>query len=451
MDRIGTLDNGYQLHVKRLFGYAGLICLLLTQANCGGGAEIGALPRVTPAPSTPIKHIVIIVQENRSPDNLFHGLPGADIANTGKDSHGHTLTLQPVGLAADFFLSHTHNSFAKGYDAGKMDGFNLEDQSCPNPPCTYVYVPPSQVHPYFQLAEQYTFGDRMFQTNQGPSFPAHQYLIAGTSEPSVGSNLLAAENPTTQQGNTTAGCDAPVGTSVAMIDPNGNESTQMFPCFEHPTLIDMLDANNVSWKYYAPNANSIWTGPNSIKHLRFGDDWKKVIIPETKVLTDITAGNLATVSWIIPDAAASDHPGSTDGSGPSWVASIVNEIGQSAYWKDTAIFIVWDDWGGFYDHVPPPNIFNSYELGMRVPLIVVSPYAKSGYVSHVDHECGSILKYVEEDFGLGSLGFSDARSDDLSDCFNYLQTPNSFHVISAPIGPKYFLRAGAVHGPPDDD
>ena len=229
-----------------------------------------------------------------------------------------------------------------------------------------------------------------------------------------------------------------------MIDQNGNESMRMFPCFDHPTLIDLLDAKNVSWKYYAP-------GPNSINHLRFGADWSKVILPETKILDDITANQLAGVSWVIPDAAASDHPGLTDGSGPSWVASVVNEIGQSGYWNNTAIFIVWDDWGGMYDHVPPPDIFNSYELGFRVPFIVVSPYSKPGYVSKANHEFGSILRYIEEDYNLGSLGFTDARADDLSDCFNYLQTPNVFRVISAPLGPNYFLRAGAVHGPPDTD
>src|SRR5476649_1609489 len=110
--------------MKRLVGLAGLVILLLAQTDCAGGAGFGPLPRVTGAPSTPIKHIVIIVQENRSPDDLFHGLPGAYIASTGKDSQGHTLVLQPVALAANIFLSHTHDSFVKGYDGGKMDGFD---------------------------------------------------------------------------------------------------------------------------------------------------------------------------------------------------------------------------------------------------------------------------------------------------------------------------------------
>jgi phospholipase C len=442
--------------VKRLLGLAALLCIALFQTDCAGGGSIGPSPNVTSTPTlppttTPIKHIVIIVQENRTPDNLFHGLPGADIANFGKDSHGHVHVLQPATLETPMIVGHTHDDFLAAYDGGKMDGFDLESQNCPSPPCAYIYATPSEVGPYFQLAEQYAFGDHMFQTNQGPSFPAHQYLIAGTSEPSVGSDLLAAENPHAPDGNPIAGCDAPAGTLVAMIDPTGNESRQMYPCFDHPTLLDLLDGNNVSWRYYTPGTSSIWTAPNSINHVRFGADWSKVIIPETNVLTDIANHQLAGVSWVIPDSAASDHPGDNNGSGPSWVASVVNAIGQSDYWGSTAIFIVWDDWGGLYDHAAPPAIYNSYELGMRVPLIVVSPYARPKYVSKVTHEFGSILHYIESDYNLGSLGFTDARADDLSDCFNYQQTPNVFHVIAAPLGPKYFLRPGAVHGPPDSD
>ena len=444
--------------MKLLLILAVAVCCTLALSNCAGGGNIGLGPNVTASPTlppanSPIKHIVIIIQENRTPDNLFHGLPGADIADSGKDSKGHTIVLQPNTLDANLFLAHTHASFIDGYNQGRMNGFDLEPQDCANPPfCPYTFVPPAEVAPYFQMAKQYTFADHMFQTNQGPSFPAHQYLIAGTSEPSVGSDLLAAENPGEPgHGNSIAGCDAPTDTSVLMIDPLGNESIRMYPCFEHPTLIDLLDQHNVSWKYYAPNTSSIWVGPNSINHLRFGADWSHVIIPQTRVIDDINANQLAGVTWVVPDGLASDHPLLTNGSGPSWVASIVNAIGQSSYWNDTAIFIVWDDWGGFYDHVPPPNIFNSYELGMRVPMIVVSPYAKPGYVSKTNHEFGSILHYIESDYSLGSLGFTDSRADDLSDCFNYLQTPNVFHMINAPLGPKYFLRPGAPHGPPDTD
>jgi phospholipase C len=150
----------------------------------------------------------------------------------------------------------------------------------------------------------------------------------------------------------------------------------------------------------------------------------------------------------MPTAVESDHSSVSNGSGPSWVASIVNAVGQSQYWNSTAIFVTWDDWGGWYDHVAP-QIFNQYELGFRVPLIVISPYAKKAYVSHVQHEFGSILHYTEEQFGLNSIGYTDARADDLSDCFDYTQTPTPFKAIPAKYPASYFLHLPPSNEPVD--
>jgi len=367
--------------------------ILAAAHGCGGGGSTSP----PPPPQSKIQHIVVIFQENRTPDNLFHGLPNADIANSGVNSLGQTIALTPVALANDYDLSHAHSAFVSMYDGSKMEGAEKAGATdCPPLNPQFRYVNPSEVQPYFQMAQQYTFADRMFQTNQGPSFPAHQFLISGTSAPTATSDLFASENvvlPPNPGGNTAAGCAGPTGETVAMINPMGSEATRQFPCFDHPTLIDELDSNGITWRYYAPSAGSIWTGPNAIQHLRFGPDWQKVIIPQTTVLSDIASGQLAQVTWVIPDGRASDHPLSTDGSGPSWVASIVDAIGNSQYWSSTAIFIAWDDWGGWYDHVAP-TIHNSYEYGFRVPLIVVSPYAKRGYVSHVTHDFGSLLKFT---------------------------------------------------------
>jgi phospholipase C len=156
------------------------------------------------------------------------------------------------------------------------------------------------------------------------------------------------------------------------------------------------------------------------------------------------------VSWVIPTGLESDHALSNDGSGPSWVSSVVNAIGNSQYWSNTAIFIVWDDWGGWYDHVAP-QMLNSYEYGFRVPMIVISPYAKAAYVSHVPHDFGSILKFIEQNFDLPSLGYADVPADNLSDCFNFNQTPISFHVVDAPLEASYFMNDRRPPTDPDDD
>jgi phospholipase C len=445
--------------------------LIVTLRGYGGGSGWTLAPFVTPTPSSlpppgrlaqvsqKIKYVVIIVQENRSPDNLFHGLPNADIADSGVNSAGETIPLTPVALANDYSPVIIHSAFTVMYHDGKMDGADKVPiicdpgaTDCPGPNLQFKYVSPSDVAPYFQLAESYTFADRMFQTNQGTSYPAHQFIIAGTSAPTATSNLFAAENPVL--GGMAAGvvgCTAPAGETVQLIDPAGDESATQYPCFEHPVLSDLLDAKGINWRYYTPSAGSIWTGPNSIQHLRLGPDWAKhVILNQKQVLLDIAAGQLAPVSWVIPAGQASDHPGLNDGSGPSWVASIVNAIGSSPYWSKTAIFITWDDWGGWYDHVAP-RIYNSYEYGFRVPLIVVSPYARPGYVSHVTHDFGSILKFIEQDYNLPSLGYADARAISLAECFDFSQKPLPFHRIAATYDAKHFLDDDSPPEPPDTE
>jgi phospholipase C len=431
---------------------AGLAALIAGLSACGGGGGSTITPPPPPTYSQRFKHVVVIFQENRTPDNLFHGFPNADIADSGVNSAGQSIPLTQIDLANDYDLSHAHPAFVDMYDGGKMDGADkipiscvAGAVSCPPPNPQFMYVNPSEVQPYFQLGEQYTFGDRMFQTNQGPSFPAHQFIIAGTSAPAASSDLFASENPFGG-----AGCVAAVGSLVTLIDPLGNENQQIYPCFEHPTLMDLLDVQMVTWRYYAPSAGSIWTGPNAIQHIRSGPDWANVIIPQTQVLTDILNGQLAQVTWVIPDGADSDHAASNKGTGPSWVASIVNAIGTSQYWSDTAIIITWDDWGGWYDHVAP-SIYDSYEYGFRVPLIIVSPYTKQGYVSHVTHDFGSILKFIEEIFKLPSLGYADARADDFSDCFDLSQTPITFQAIPAKVDKNFFLTVKRPFTPPDDD
>lgn len=401
--------------------------------------------------------MIVIFEENRTPDNLFHGLPNADIANTGMNSKGRMITLQPERLANKYELSHAHSAFLAMYDEGKMDGADkihvvcsTGAKKCPPANPQFKYVRQSDVRPYFQMAEQYTFADRMFQTNQGPSFPAHQFIISGTSAPTSHSGLFVAENPGgVLHANKDTGCTAPSREVVRLIDPDGGESKKLYPCFEHLTLMDLLDHQHVSWRYYTPTAGSIWTGPNALQHLRFGSAWANVILTPAQVLTDIGHRRLANVSWVIPRGQTSDHPGNNNGSGPSWVASIVNAVGESEYWENTVIFVTWDDWGGWYDHVAPP-VINSYEYGFRVPLLIVSPFAKQGYVSHETHDFGSILKFIEEVYGLPSLGYADALADDLSDCFDF-HRHNRFRKIKAPLGAEYFLHDKTPPTDPDDD
>jgi phospholipase C len=391
-----------------------------------------------PVAANPIQHVVVIMQENRSFDNLFNGFPGADTVTTGM-LHNTRIPLQPTPLGNGADLDHTHTGWWKQWDHGKMDNFAPDPRTAAT---AYSYIAPSETVPIWTLARQYTLGDRMFQSNTGPSFVAHQYMIAGQSG-------RASENPS---GNIW-GCDAKPSARVPLLGPHGTDRPGVYPCFDYQTMADLLDAKRITWRYYAPSATEdiffMLSAYQAIRHIRFGADWHQdVTSPETSVLTDIAAGHLAQVTWIVPAFNNSDHPGAPP-QGPDWVASIVNAIGHSQYWNSTTIFIAWDDWGGFYDHVPPPQV-DAMGLGFRVPVMVVSPYAKRGYISHVTHESSGFLRYMEEVFNLPSLNTRDAISDDFRDCFDYTQDPIAYPLVQTSHPPEFFLSQ-KPSGPPDTD
>jgi phospholipase C len=421
--------------MRRMF-----ICFLLSSlvvlfAGCGEAVtSLTSAADPSPIPAGKIQHVVVIMQGNRSFDHMFQGYPGADTASTAM-SNGAVVPLKKVGLGYGQDVDHSHTNWWTQFHGGKMDGFGTSGA------LPYSYIDPSEVQPYWKMAQAFTLGDRMFQSNTGPSFVAHQYMIAGQSG-------NASENPS---GNVW-GCDASASTRVALVGPNGTDLPGVFPCFDYETMADLLDAKGVSWKYYAPGSSDsfyVISAFQAIRHIRYGPDWtSKIVSPETHILTDIKAGNLAQVTWLVPTFNNSDHPGSP-AQGPDWVASVVNAIGASKYWDSTAIFVAWDDWGGWYDHVPPPQV-DAMGLGFRVPLIVVSPYAKHGYVSHVVHESSGMLRYMEEVFGLPSLGTRDSISDDFADCFDYTQKPAAYPKIETRLSPEFFL-AQKPSGPPDDD
>ncbi len=436
--------------------------------------------------SSPIQHIVIIIQENRTFDNMFHGFPGANTVSTGM-GHGTTYTLQPIKLTWRWDLNHDHSQFLEDYDQGKDDGFDDEilaykhGPGCPDDPTerneptcwiiskqqmwkqmAYSYVKQSDVKQYWTLASEYALGDKAFASNSGPTYVAHQYLIAGESGHAV-------EVPSTQPwgcGGPTTGSDAETVNLLAYGQANppvyskatGHEVAGPFPCFTYPTIADLLDNAGVSWSYYVQpsGAGGNLDGFAAIQQIYKGPDWKNIKSPDGKIFTDIANKQLSNVSWVMPSGNNSDHPGPQSGSkGPSWVASIVNALGQSSYWNSTAVIVMWDDWGGWYDHVPPPQYPDPQTgaregLGFRVPLIVVSPYAKPGYISHRQHEIASTLNFIEETFGLTYIGdgspsetYADQRvaneKEQIDDMFDYTQQPIHFKPVAVKYDAHYFL------------
>jgi phospholipase C len=415
-------------------------------------------PSPTPNPFLKIKHVVVIVQENRSFDNLFggpQGFPGANTVSTGLRSQGTPAPLWPVPLEAPYDLYHRLPEYLRDYDGGKMDGFDTEGTQfyAPSPPAytmppnpQYAYVPQSETQPYWSMAQQYVLADNMFASQLDSSFTAHQYLVAGWAGGTV--NIPSATY--------IWGCDSPGGTLIDTLTQQRTVGPSVAPCFTYRTIAEALDAKHLTWRYYAPGqtipaTGYIWSTFDANSQIRNGPDWaRSVISPQTQVLTDVQGGTLANVTWIMPDYNDSDHTGIRTKTGPQWVATVVNAIGQSKFWKSSVIFVLWDDWGGWYDHVAPPQL--DYDgLGFRVPLIVISPYAKQSYVSHVQFETASILRFIEDRWHLKTLQAADARATSpLQDTLNLQAAPRTFSPFSTSMTPNDFRRRPASGRPPDD-
>jgi len=450
---------------NRLFTLIALVAL----SACAGSASTPAVP----SPDVPsanvatndfssalihkkIKHVVIIVQENRSFDNVFAGYPGADSQMYGYTSTGARVALQPIPFEVKD-MAHYYKTGIMDFDNGKMDKFDLNPAGATTiGTFAYSYLQRTLVQPYWTMAKRYVLADHMFPTMFGPSFTGHLTLIAGTAD--LNPTLSEADVPN----NAPWGCDAPSGTRSETAHADQSVTFDgPFPCFtQFRTLADTLDAKGLSWKYYVPalDANqggNEWSMFDAIKNVRFGKDWKSsVISPPQTVLQDAAKNNLPSVSWVIPDAIWSDHPYSGTPYGRSWVTAVVNAIGESKAWKSTAIVVVWDDWGGFFDNVPPPQL-DFRGLGIRVPCIIISPYVRP-HVQHTNYEFGSIVKFVEEAFKLPPLGttaagYTDTRAASLSDSFDFTMRPRRFHKIAAPYPPKFFVEHAPSGRAPDSD
>ncbi len=460
---------------------------LLTGIICTGCAGISAsqftsgralLPaRHSPVSSSPIQHVIIVLQENRSFDDFFATFPGADGTTYGcmeKGVHLPVRTAQPAtsqcptgdkvvqlvdGRLTSDSLGHQFFSYRKEYDDGRMDGFDrverTESRGMKVLAGTYAYryVDPKYIEPYWQLAEHWVLADHMFTTQGSSSFTAHQDFIAGGT-PIGKDNVIDFPTPANW------GCTAPPGTVTSLVTSKGKylRDKGPFPCFTYETIRDLLDAKGISWLYFTnPSDSYVWNAFDAIKAVREGPEWStNIIIPETQIFSYISNSELPAVSYVIPDSETSDHPNARTDKGPQWVASVVNAIGESSYWTSSVIIVTWDEWGGEYDNVPPPQL-DGQGLGPRVALLIISPYDKEtsssqpGYISHTQYEDGSILKFMEENWNLGSLGTSDRRANSISDVFDFTQSPRAFVTVPSSLSIDYFAHRYKVSSDPIDE
>lgn len=430
------------------------------------------------SPGQYISHVVVIIQENRSFENFFTGYPGADAPASGcaipetnarpgltrrvarREASSNcplgdiSVELKPITFDS-VDLGHDWQTSQVSWDHGYMDGFSKF--CCKGGPYpAYSYVERSLITPYWDIAQQYVLADEMFPTEWGGSFTGHLTLVAGNDDIDQSPSEAEIDNPDRAPYD----CDSPDGTKSSYVTSAGKVEMNKgpFPCFDQwKSIAEVLDAAGVSWKYYATKKldAGTWEPFEAMQYVRYGSDWgPNIIAPQTKILTDPGKGNLASVSFVTPSLKDSDHPplrrGKGSDAGPSWVASVVNAIGESSYWDSSAIIVLWDDWGGWYDNSKPPQL-DYRGLGFRVPCLIISPYAKMGYVDSTHYEFASILKFIEEVYGTASIGptregYTDRRATSLDAAFNFNQKPRPFTAILSKYPMSHFL-----HEPPSND
>jgi phospholipase C len=435
--------------------------------------------------STKIQHVIVMIQENRTFNNLFATFPGTTGTTTGYYLKGSPPVKTQIALKESTLPAYDYNHDSRAYNYacdGKdtypkksctMDGFNLVGVDGNNPAGTgpYQYVNPTYIQPYWTLAKQYGIADHMFQTQGSASFTAHQDLIEGGSmivNPNCGTSEAECADIDLPNENRNWGCGAQGNPLTSLLTTSGDflRYEGPAPCLTYPdkTMPDLLDAAGVSWKYYAPKyigntAGAEWNAAAALSEVYNGPDWKKnVSMPETNIFGDITNGTLPAVSWIVPTQVDSDHPHlpTSPDDGPSWVASVVNAVGQSSYWNSTAIIVTWDDFGGFYDSVPPAFFDNQGGLGFRVPMLVISPYVKAHTISTTQYEFASILVFIEDNFNLGRMGTpgfpnNDARATSIVKMFDLtMKNPRKFKVIPSVLKKSHFLHEKVIYEPIDD-
>jgi phospholipase C len=361
-----------------------------------------------------IEHIVFMVKENRTFDTYFGTFPGADGATSGKTSSGQVVKLGHTPDRTPYDIGHSWQDAVIAMDSGSMSKFDLVNAGeMAGYMLPYTQMQEADIPNYFSYARHFTLADRMFSSLAGPSFPNHLFTVAAQS-----GGVINNPYPTRYSW----GCDADDDETVLVKKPDGSVKT-VPPCFDFETLADSLQAAHISWKYYAPpqgHYGYMWSTLDAIRHIRQSPLWESNVVLDTEFVNDAVNGRLPAVSWLVT-GTGSEHPPLSTCVGENWTVSQVNAIMEGPDWNSTAIFLTWDDFGGFYDHVPPPA--GKAELGPRVPLIIISAYARRGYISHTNYEFSSFLAFAEKVFNLPSLTDRDASANDMLDSFDFDQSP----------------------------
>jgi phospholipase C len=385
-----------------------------------------------------IEHVVYLIKENRTFDHLFGRFPGADGVTEGLTCDGEVV---PLARAADDTPGpdHSFQGGLKAINGGRMNcfdelfgGANLE---------AYVQYRPEQIPSYWAYAEAYTLADRFFSSTYGPTGIEHLFTVGATTDRFTDHERATPPGQFGGNGIPREYCEDPTERMWSFRRLTAEEEADAFrleeqaevgalkarfwflrrACTDITVLPDLLEEAGVTWKYYLGDNDYINTLA-LVEHVVFGPMNDKVV-DDSAFLEDLAAGELPAVSWLIPDVEYSEHPAAASMcEGENWTVDILNAIMRSPEWRHTAVVITWDDFGGFYDHVPPPHV-DLYGMGPRVPMILVSPWAHEGLVAHDTLEFSSVLKMIETIWELPSLTARDRRASDMLNLFDFEGRP----------------------------
>jgi phospholipase C len=407
--------------------------------SCTGGKVI---PRVGPSSSPamsadtqwPIKRVIYVMLENRSFDNVFGRFPGVDGARTGLLlGKERPLVRCPDWLPGD--LPHDRVSAIACLNNGAQDNFGTGEYGA-----VYGYsqfVGP-EIPAYWHWASEYAISDHFFASAMGPSYPNHFYFIAGTSGGTIDNPENIGTAPTSSGGIFKSwGCDA-VGDGVFVFTKDAEgQLTKHSPCFNFKTVGEQLSEHGLSWATYAAPPGQLgymWNAYNAASGVFHTDLWhehatktagymdKTGRVVDSDLLRDIQAGTLPSVSWVTPRFELSDHPPVSSGWTHNWIRELLNAVMTSDMWDHTAIFLTWDEWGGFYDHVPPP-VVDDYGLGFRVPLLTISPYTPRGLIDTEIGEFSTPLRFIADNWGLPHLTPRIRNTHNMSHMFEFSKPP----------------------------
>ncbi len=409
----GTRDP----RLSRVLAVGAAACLIWGGVLVLEGFRVQGFPAGS-ARSSPIKHIVILIKENRSFDNLFGRFPGADGATTAMLSTGIRVPLKRATDQLPLDIGHSGRASFTAVNNGAMNGFDKLPGALQNGRDQALTEYRRQDIPsYWAYASHFTLMDHFFSTVLGPSFPNHLVTVAAASANTI-------DNPVNNS-HRAWGCDSGPFSRVRVMSPSTGRVSNVPPCFNMPTLPDTLQKYHIGWRYYAPpqyHSGYIWNALDAIRHDRYSPLWKSNVASDQRFFQDARTGTLPQVSWVVPSEMNSDHPPHSMCVGENWTVKAINAIMASSDWSSTVIILTWDDFGGFYDHVPPPKR-NLTGLGPRVPTIIISPYARAHYIDHSVYDFVSILRFIEDRYDLPPLNKADANAVDLGKTLDLSQKP----------------------------